>query len=136
VSHYAHSGMFRDTYKWHYSNYWPVSNKRLEDRPANNKLARAEVHLLSLVKKSYKPVGNPISIMANFEAPKTSIYTKPCKYNKLEYKIETSILQMEFYLRVREMVCRPKDAIISIFGGGKVICVGVANSTLEFISFY
>jgi hypothetical protein len=52
VSHYAHRRMFRDTYKQYYLNYWLASNKRLKDRPANNKLARVEVHLLFLVRKS------------------------------------------------------------------------------------
>jgi hypothetical protein len=64
----------------------------LEDRAANNKLARAEVHILFQIKKSYKPARNPINILAVFEAPKTSVYTKPRKYNELKYRIKTSKL--------------------------------------------
>lgn len=75
VSHYVHSGKFRDIYERYHLSNWPVGNERLEDRPANNKLAMAKVYLLFLVQKSYKPVKNPISNPNDFEVPKISIYT-------------------------------------------------------------
>jgi hypothetical protein len=65
--------MYRDTYNRHYSSYLLASNERLEDRLANNKLARAEVHFIFLVRKTYKPNGKTIKILATFEAPNTSI---------------------------------------------------------------
>jgi hypothetical protein len=108
VSHYAHNAMYRDMYERAYSCYLPAMNKRLEDRPANNKLARAKVHLIFLVKKTFK------------------LDRKP--NNELEYRITTSELRMEFYLRVMEMFCQPGDAILSIFGGGKVVCAGVVSA--------
>jgi hypothetical protein len=74
VSHYAHNVMYRDTYERHYSCYLLASNKRLEDRPANNKLLRPKVHLIFLVRKTYKPDGKSINILAAFEAPNTSVY--------------------------------------------------------------
>jgi hypothetical protein len=74
VSHYVHNGTFRDTYDRHYSYYLPSSNKRLEDRPVNNKLAKAKVHPIFLVKKSYKPDEKSISILVAFEAQNTSVY--------------------------------------------------------------
>jgi hypothetical protein len=47
--------MFRDAYDQYYSTYLPCSNGKLEDRLANNnKLARAKVQLIFLVKKAYK----------------------------------------------------------------------------------
>jgi hypothetical protein len=55
VAHYAHTAMFRDAYDQYYSTYLPCSNGKLEDRLANNnKLARAKVQLIFLVKKAYK----------------------------------------------------------------------------------
>jgi hypothetical protein len=134
VSHYAHSGIFRDPYDRAYSSYLPSPNERLEDRPANNKLARAEVYLIFLVKKSYKLNGKSIEVLVCFEAPNTSIYQKPHKYNELEYRITTSQLRMEFYLRILEMFCQPGDAIVSIFGGGKVVCAGVVSSPISLTS--
>jgi hypothetical protein len=50
------------------------------------------VPLLILVRKSYKVVEKEILIPKMFEASKTPIYTKPQKYNVLEYQIETSKL--------------------------------------------
>jgi hypothetical protein len=128
VSHYAHNAMYRDTYERAYSCYLLAMNERLEDRLANNKLARAEVHLIFLVKKTFKLDGKPIKISSSFEAPNTSIYQKPRKYNELEYRITTAKLRMEFYLRVMEMFCRLGNAILSIFGGGKVVCVGMVSA--------
>jgi hypothetical protein len=84
--------MYRDTYDQHYLSYLPASNERLKDRPANNILARAEVHFIFLVRKTYKPDEKSIKITAAFEAPHTSIYQKPHKYNELEYMIATSKL--------------------------------------------
>jgi hypothetical protein len=88
VSHYAHSAM----YNWHYSNYMLASNKRLEDRPTDNKLARTKVHLIFLVRKTYKPNGKFIKIPVAFEAPNTSVYQEPHKYNELEYMIANTKL--------------------------------------------
>jgi hypothetical protein len=92
VSHYAHKGMFRDIYERHYSSYCLASNKRLEDRAANNKLTKVEVHLIFLVRKLYKLDGKSINILVVFEAPRTSIYTKSRKCNELKYRIATSKL--------------------------------------------
>jgi hypothetical protein len=107
VTHYAHTSLFRDAYERCYSTYLPCSNERLEDRPANNKIARTEVQLIFLVKKGYKPNKKLVSIPLCFEAPNSSIYQKPRKYKKLEYRITTSELQMEM-----EMLCQPGDAVV------------------------
>jgi hypothetical protein len=41
---------------------------------------------------------------------------------------------MEFYLRILEMFCQPRDAIVSIFGRGKVVCIGVVSSPISLTS--
>jgi hypothetical protein len=51
VSHFVHNGIFGDTYDWLCLSYLPTSNGRLEDRPANNKLIRTEVHFNFLLKE-------------------------------------------------------------------------------------
>jgi hypothetical protein len=135
ISTFAHKSIFTDVYDIHYSDYWPSSNERLEDRPANNKLARGKVHLILLVRKSYKASRpEPIVIPTAFAAPQTAVYTKPRKYNELEYRLDTSELRMEFYLRILEMFCKPGDSILTIFGGGKVLCAGLV-SYREFLPF-
>jgi hypothetical protein len=70
---------------------------------------------------------DPIVIPKVFVAPQTSVYSKPQKYNELEYWIDTSELQMEFYLRVLEMFCKPGNSMFSVFGGGKVLCAGLVS---------
>lgn len=52
MSYYAHSGMLREAYDLYYFDYRLASNERLEDRAAYNKLAKAKVLFLFLVKKS------------------------------------------------------------------------------------
>ena len=126
--------MFRETYDLHYSDYLPTNNERLEDRVENNKFAKAKVLLLFLVKKLYRAVENVVNVPLNSYAPNSSIYTKLCKYNELEYQIETSELQMEFYLHVMEFICRPRDAVFLVFAGRKVVCAWVVSSNIPSIS--
>jgi hypothetical protein len=128
VSTYAHKPMFTDVYDIEYSDYWPAANEKLEGRTANNRLARGVVFLIFLIRKSYRASKiDPIVIPKAFAAPQTAVYTKPRKYNELEYQIDTSELRMEFYLRVLEMFCKPGDNMISVFGGGKVLCAGLVR---------
>jgi hypothetical protein len=54
VSTYVHKPMFTDVYDIEYSDYWPAANERLEDRAANNRLARGAVFLIFLIRKSYR----------------------------------------------------------------------------------
>ena len=100
--------MFTNLYDIEYSNYWPTNNERLKNCPTNNRLAKSVVFLIFLVCKLYRvSKRDPIIIPKAFVAPRTSIYSKPWKYNKLEYRIDTSELQIEFYLRVLKMFANP-----------------------------
>jgi hypothetical protein len=128
VSIYTYKTMFKHLYDIEYSDYWPASNERLEDRAANNRLARGTVFLIFLVWKSYRASKrDPIVIPKAFVAPQTSIYSKPRKYNELKYRIDTSELRMEFYLRVLKMFCKPSDNMFSVFGSGIVLCAGLVS---------
>jgi hypothetical protein len=120
--------MFTDLYDIEYLDYWAASNERLVDWAANNRLTRGTVFLIFLVRKSYRASKrDPIVIPKAFVALQTSIYSKPRKYNELEYRFDTSELRMEFYLRVLEMFCKPGDSMFSIFGGWKVLCAGLVS---------
>jgi hypothetical protein len=75
MSDYTHKPMFMDLYNIKYSNYWLVSNERLEDRAANNRLARGKVYLIFLIQKLYRASKkNPIVIPESFTALRTSVY--------------------------------------------------------------
>jgi hypothetical protein len=136
VSTYAHRTMFTDLYEIEYSDYWPTSNERLKDRAVNDRLARGVVFLIFLIRKSYRASRrDPIVIPKAFAAPQTSVYSKLRKYNELEYWIDSSELRMEFNLRVLEMLCKPGDSVLSVFGSGKVLCAGlVSNPSLSMLS--
>ena len=119
--------IFTDVYNIEYD-YWPSSNEKLEDCAANNKLVRGTVFLVFRIWKSYKASKpDPIILPKAFAILQTLIYSKPHKYNELEYQIDTLELQMEFYLRMLKMFYKLCDSILSIFGGGKVLCAGLVS---------
>jgi hypothetical protein len=124
VSHYVYKTLFTNLYDIQYANYWPSSNERSEDWAANNRLAMAKVYLIFLIWKAFKAPGKKIAILEAFVAPLTLMYKKPWKYNELEYCINMTELQMEFYLRIMEMFCKPGSMVFPAFGGGKVVCAG------------
>lgn len=87
--------MFTNLYDIEYSDYWLANNERLEDRASNNKLARDKVYLIFLLWKSYRALKKEsIVILEAFAALYTYVYLRLQKYNELEYRIDTSKLQM------------------------------------------
>ena len=79
--------MFTDVYDIQYADYWLASNERLEDRAANYRLAQSAVYFIFLIRKSHRVSRlDPIIIPNTFGALQTSVYSKPCKYNELEYR--------------------------------------------------
>ena len=121
--------IFTANYVKKYSTYEPAKFERLEDLSATNKNARAPVLLLFLVRKSDKAKFN---IPAVFQAPETLVYTKPRKYQELQYGIQTTELRMEFYLHVFELFCRAGDTVYSVFNGTKILCAGLVSANLIF----
>ena len=92
--------MFTTNYVKKYATYEPAKFERLEDLPATNKSAQAPVSLLFLIRKLKKAKFN---IPATFQAPDTPVYTKPRKYQELQYRIQSTELRMEFYLHLFEL---------------------------------
>ena len=74
VSNYAYKSIFMDLYDIEYSDYWPASNERLEDRATNNRLARDKMYLIFFILKLYKASKrDPIVIPKAFAALHTLI---------------------------------------------------------------
>ena len=93
----AGKAMFTANYVKKYATYEPAKFERLEDLPTTNKNARAPVCLLFLIRKSEKAKFN---IPSTFQARDTPVYTKPRKYQELQYRIQSTELRMEFYLHL------------------------------------
>ena len=126
----ASKAMFTANYVKKYATYEPAKFERLEDLPATNKSARAPVSLLFLIRKSEK---SKFNIPATFQAPDTLVYTKPRKYQELQYRIQSTELQMEFYLYLFELFCCPGDIVYSVFNGTKILCAGLVSTKFTFI---
>ena len=126
----AGKAMFTANYVKKYATYEPAKFERLEDLPETNKSACAPVSLLFLIRKSEK---SKFNIPATFQAPDTPVYTKPRKYQELQYRIQSTELRMEFYLYLFELFCRPGDTVYSVFNGTKILCAGLVSTQFTFI---
>ena len=68
-----------------------------------------------------------VEIRLDFFLPESLVYTKPHGYNELEFRVYNTELRMEFYLWLVRKFCHPGGNILSIFGGGKIICATVVS---------
>ena len=68
-----------------------------------------------------------ISILEEFKAPNTCVYTKPRKYQELKYRDQPSELRMEFYLQLLDLFCCPGDTIYSVFSGTEILCARLVS---------
>ena len=106
------------------STYKLANFKCLEDLSATNKNTRAIVYLIFLVRKSDKAKFN---IPHVFKAPNIPVHNKPRKYQELEYRMQTTELQMEFYLQLFELICCRGDIIYSVFNGTEISCTSLVR---------
>ncbi len=125
VKAYANLPRFRDVYDISYSEYEPSKFERLQDVSVTNKLAKEPVFLLFLVKKD---ISGRYSVPSQFMYPETSIFTKPRRYDELEYRIYSSELRMEFYLNVLRIFCGAVDMVVTLFAGTKMMCAAMVRS--------
>ena len=123
--------MFTANYVKKYATYEPAKFEWLEDLLTTNKSARAPVSLLFLIRKSEKAKFN---IPATFQAPDTPVYTKPRKYQELQYRIQSTELRMEFYLHLFKLFCRAGDTVYTVSNGTKILCVGLVSRDHALIS--
>ena len=89
------------------------------------------VSLLFLVRKSNKAKFN---IPIIFQAPDTLVYTKPRKYQELQYRFQATKLQMEFHLHLFELFCCVGYIVYSVFNGTKILCASLVSA--NHISIY
>ena len=120
-------GMLTTKYVKRFSMYIPAKFERLEDLPATHRNARAPITLLFLIRHVDK---DKIVVPDEFEAPNTLVYTKPRKYQELEYREQATELRMEFYLQIFDLFCRPGDIVYSVFSGTKILCIGLVSRPL------
>nr|PNR32277.1 hypothetical protein PHYPA_026403 [Physcomitrium patens] len=118
ILHFAQGPPFLESYNPYRLAYELAKFERLDDLPAAHKLAKENVRLLWLVENSEKDIRPPPKL---FQAPDTLVYTKPRKYQELEYRLYTSELRMEFYIRILDMFCKPGDTVYSVFTGTKIV---------------
>ena len=119
VNHFLHSD-FAKKYNMKHADYMPAKYERLEDVPANSKRAHMKMQILYLFKKGIRRTGKTYTPV--FEPPETTVFTTPGAYNELDYRIYNTEMRMEFYIKLLELFCKNGDAILTVFGGGKLTC--------------
>ncbi len=124
VSSFANTDRFLREYEIKYAEYEPSKYERLQDVTISHKLAKERVQLLFLLKKNLSPT---IRIPSLFTFPETPVYTKPRRYNELDYRMYTTELRMEFYMSVLDLICKPMDVVCTLFCGTKVLCAAVVS---------
>ena len=127
LHHLVGHGMLTAKYVKKFSTYISTKFERLEDLPATHRKARAPITHLFLIRHVDK---DKIVIPDKFEAPNTPVYTKPRKYQELEYREQATELRMEFYLRIFDLFCRSRDTVYSVFSGTKILCTGLVSRPL------
>ena len=119
VNHFLHSE-FGKKYNMNHADYVPAKYERLEDVPSNSKRAQMKMQIIYLFKKGIKRPGKTYPPV--FEPPETTVFTTPGAYNELDYRIYNTEMRMEFYIKLLELFCKNGDAILTVFGGGKLTC--------------
>jgi len=110
---------FGENYKVEYAEYIPAKYERLEDVALSTKKASDPVQILFLFRKNIKCKHNLPNF---FNAPKTPEFTVLGNYNELRYRNYDTELRMEFYLKLLDLFCKEGDAVVTVFGGGKLSC--------------
>jgi hypothetical protein len=123
VTALAQSETFSEEFNRHRSVYKLGKFERLGDYTALHKLAKDDIRIIWLLKKSSSLRVPP----KEFIPPDGSQFQKPRKYNELEYRLFPTELRMEFYFRVLDLYCRPGDGVLSVFTGTKMVTTAVVS---------
>ena len=105
-----------------FADYHPTKFKRLGDLSAGRATRKVILTFLQDV-----DCRDHVEIRPDFFPPKSPVYTKPNGYNELEYRVYNTELRMEFYMWLMCKFCRPRGALLSIFGGGKITYAAVVS---------
>ena len=68
-----------------------------------------------------------VKIPDEFTCPEFNRYVKARSYSKVEYRLNSLELRMEFYIWLVSAFCTPQDCIYSVFAGGKLTCVAMVS---------
>ncbi|KAG0581687.1 hypothetical protein KC19_3G000200 [Ceratodon purpureus] len=121
---------FGANYRVEYAEYIPAKYERLEDVSYTTKKANDPVQILFLFRRTIKC---KLQLPNYFNAPKTPKFTVCRKYNELRYRTYDTELRMEFYLKLLDLFCKEGDAIVTVFGGGKLSCAAWMCALENFI---
>lgn len=108
----------------------PCPNERLEDRSTSHRSSKAKVSLVFLLKKGSRVADYGKKIPTEFCAPNDKLYQKAGKYSELEYRMSSTELRMEFYLKLVQLFCKPGDSLFTVVAGGKPLCAGMVSLAL------
>jgi hypothetical protein len=103
----------------HYAEYVPGPFERLCDVLERSSHARDSVQLLFLVKVGVTPKTSPIP--RRFEVSPKSRYQTRRQAFEIDYRIYDTELRMEFYLSLLDLFVLPREIVLSVFGGGKIV---------------
>ena len=113
------------------SKYVPAPNGRLGGHSAKSKAATEHVNLFFLIKKELDVV--PCT-RREYKAPNHVMYEKPRLYKEMEYQMYPTELRMEFYLKMVDFFCKPRDSMLQIFCEEKFLTAAVVRLLFLFSS--
>ena len=89
--------------------YIPAPNERLGGHSAKSRAANEHVNLLFLIKKELDVVPRT---RREHKAPDPVVYEKPRMYKEMEYQMYPTEFGMEFYLKMVDLFCKPRDSML------------------------
>ena len=104
--------------------YIPASFEGLKGYFAKNKLATSNVRLLFLINNEMEHL--PF-VKKQYQAPQHVVYKKPWKYNELQYSMYPIELKMEFYIKILDLFCKPRDSVFELFAEIKLMIASIVS---------
>ena len=126
VEAFANKPPFLGVFDIYPSEYVPAPNERLGGHSAKSKLATGNVRLLFLIKSE---IDHPARVKKVYQAPQHVVYEKPRKYNELQYAMYPNELRMEFYIKILDLFCKPRESVFQLFAGTKLLTASVVSTT-------
>ena len=124
AQHPPHGGVF-DLFP---SMYIPAPNERLGGHSAKSRVANEHVNLLFLIKKDLDVIPRT---RREYKAPEHVVYEKPRMYKEMEYQMYPTELRMEFFLKMVDLFCKPRDSMLQIFCGQKLLTAAVVSLSCD-----
>ena len=110
------------TYELDFFIYLAGKIDRLGDIPVANKPPKVPLVFLQRPGNNMK-----VQIPDEFTCPEFNRYVKARAYSKVEYRLNSLELRMEFYIWLVSAFCTPQDCIYSMFVGRKLTYAAVVS---------